>query len=67
MCVSLICRLWMCNVMENSHGTYDGCCTVFLFTMRNERCTPASNASKTRCLEGSLIFFDSGYSGVAIS
>jgi len=40
------------------------CCVVFLSTMRNEWCTPASNAPKSRCLEGSLIVFNSGYSEV---
>ncbi len=42
------------------------CLTVFLSTMRNERRTAVSNARKPRCLEGSLVVFDSGYSGVCI-
>jgi len=42
------------------------CWTVFLSTMRNERCTPTSNAPKPRCLEGSLAVFDSRYTGVCI-
>jgi hypothetical protein len=42
------------------------CWTVFLSTRRNERCTPVSNAAKPRCFVGSLIVFDSGFSGVCI-
>jgi hypothetical protein len=37
---------------------------VFLSPMRNERCTPASIAANSRCFEGLLLVFDSGYSGV---
>jgi hypothetical protein len=39
---------------------------VFLSPMRNERCTPASIAPNSRCFEGLLLVFDSGYSGVCI-
>jgi hypothetical protein len=39
---------------------------VFLSPVRNERCTPASVAPNARCLDGLLLVFDSGYSGVSI-
>jgi hypothetical protein len=39
---------------------------VFLSPVRNERCTPASVAPNARCLEGLLLVFDSGYSGVSV-
>jgi len=39
---------------------------VLLSPLRNERCTPASKAPNSRCFEGLLLAFDSGYSGVCI-
>jgi hypothetical protein len=39
---------------------------VFLSPLRNERRTPASIAPNSRCFEGLLLVFDSGYSGVCI-
>jgi hypothetical protein len=66
-CVSVLCRSWTGNIHGKIHMVGMLLSSmVFLSPVRNERCTPASVAPNARCLEGLLLVFDSGYSGVSI-